>query len=418
MFESNTEQEPKAESKTRQTEEQTKHNTKQQAESNGNSEPETKKLEGFKVAMKDFIIDLIGTFPELNDGLHQGLVDLMEGKKTSGPIDELYDYCKTVYPPRFFDLLYQNKNIFEDGTMDTCFLPGIEFKNLWKLDISDKTREVIWKYLQLICFSLINDSDNLNSFGDTTKLFEAIGENELKEKLQETISNMSNLFDSSGNENIFGMDCSANLPNPDDLHDHISGLMEGKLGRLASQITEETLEEFQDLSGAKSVSDVFTKLFQDPGRLMKMVKKLGESLDSKIKSGEIKESELMEEAAEMMKNMKNMPGMENMQGLFEKMGMGGMAGMPGMGGKGKVNMNAMKGQLNQNIKTAKMKERMRAKLKKRQEEKAKTQGDQISILEKQLAEAKNTNSKLENIIGGNVKKNKKKKKRRKQKNKK
>ena len=401
MFESNTEYEPKAESKTEQTE---------PTESNGNSEPETNKLEGFNVAMKDFIIDLIGTFPELNDTLHQGLMDLMEGKKMSGPIDELYDYCKTVYPPRFFDLLYQNKNIFEDDSMDTCFLPGIEFKNLWKLDISDKTREVIWKYLQLICFSLINDSDNLNSFGDTTKLFEAIGENELKEKLQETISNMSNLFDSSGNDNVFGMDCSANLPNPDDLHDHISGLMEGKLGRLASQITEETLEEFQDLSGAKSVSDVFTKLFQDPGRLMKMVKKLGESLDSKIKSGEIKESELMEEAAEMMKNMKKMPGMDNMQGLFEKMGLGAMGG-----GNSKVNMNAMRGQLNQNIKTSKMKERMREKLKKRQA--ANNKDSQIAELEKQLMEAKNTNTQLETIIG--TKQNKKKKRRkRKQKNKK
>mgnify|MGYP006104762657 CR=1 FL=1 len=54
MFESNTEYEPKAESKTEQTE---------PMESNGNSEPETNKLEGFNVAMKDFIIDLIGTFP-------------------------------------------------------------------------------------------------------------------------------------------------------------------------------------------------------------------------------------------------------------------------------------------------------------------------------------------------------------------
>lgn len=199
--------------------------------------------------------------------------------------------------------------------------------------------------------------------------------------------------------------------------------MDGKLGRLASQITEETLEEFQDLSDSTSVSDVFTKLFQDPGRLMRMVKKLGSSLDEKIKSGEIKESELMEEASEMMKNMKNMPGMENMQSMFEKMGMGNMAGMAGMGGgKQKVNMNAMRGQLNQNIKTAKMKERMREKLRKRQEAKLKESvpQDDISILEKQLREAKNANSKLENIIEkkGKIKKNKKNKKRRKQKNKK
>jgi hypothetical protein len=396
---------------------------KESNKESSNSDDTDIKLKSFKTAMKDFIKDIIGTFPEFTDTLHPGLIDILEDKEDSKEIQELYNYCKTVYSPRFFDLLYQNKSIFTDEETNTEFLPGIEFKNLWKLDISENTKEVIWKYLQLICFSLINDTDNLNNFGDTTKLFEAIGENELKEKLQETISNMSKIFDNGEEENpMFNFDASGDLPNPDDLHEHISGLMNGKLGRLASQITEETLEEFQDLSDSTSVSDVFTKLFQDPGRLMRMVKKLGSSLDEKIKSGEIKESELMEEASEMMKNMKNMPGMENMQSMFEKMGMGNMAEMAGMGGKQKVNMNAMRGQLNQNIKTAKMKERMREKLRKRQEAKLKENSpqDDISILEKQLQEAKNVNSKLENIIEkkGKIKKNKKNKKRRKQKNKK
>ena len=399
---------------------------KETNEETSNGDNSDIKLKSFKTAMKDFTKDIMGTFPEFRDTLHKGLIDILEDKEDSKEIQELYQYCKTVYPPRFFDLLYQNESIFTDKEINTEFLPGIEFKNLWKLDISDNTKEVIWKYLQLICFSLINDTDNLNNFGDTTKLFEAIGENELKEKLQETISNMSKIFNSEGegSENpMFNFDASGDLPNPDDLHEHISGLMDGKLGRLASQITEETLEEFQDLSDSTSVSDVFTKLFQDPGRLMRMVKKLGSSLDEKIKSGEIKESELMEEASEMMKNMKNMPGMENMQSMFEKMGMGNMAEMAGMGGgKQKVNMNAMRGQLNQNIKTAKMKERMREKLRKRQEAKLKESvpQDDISILEKQLQEAKNANSKLENIIEkkGKIKKNKKNKKRRKQKNKK
>ena len=396
---------------------------KESNKESSNSDDTDIKLKSFKTAMKDFIKDIIGTFPEFTDTLHPGLIDILEDKEDSKEIQELYNYCKTVYSPRFFDLLYQNKSIFTDEETNTEFLPGIEFKNLWKLDISENTKEVIWKYLQLICFSLINDTDNLNNFGDTKKLFEAIGENELKEKLQETISNMSKIFDNGEEENpMFNFDASGDLPNPDDLHEHISGLMNGKLGRLASQITEETLEEFQDLSDSTSVSDVFTKLFQDPGRLMRMVKKLGSSLDEKIKSGEIKESELMEEASEMMKNMKNMPGMENMQSMFEKMGMGNMAEMAGMGGKQKVNMNAMRGQLNQNIKTAKMKERMREKLRKRQEAKLKENSpqDDISILEKQLQEAKNVNSKLENIIEkkGKIKKNKKNKKRRKQKNKK
>lgn len=34
----------------------------------------------------------------------------------------------------------------EDSTIDTEFLPHIYFKNLWQFDITQKTRDVIWKY--------------------------------------------------------------------------------------------------------------------------------------------------------------------------------------------------------------------------------------------------------------------------------
>ena len=35
------------------------------------------------------------------------------------------------------------------------FTPSIDIKNLWKEDISENTREHIWKYLQLILFSVL-----------------------------------------------------------------------------------------------------------------------------------------------------------------------------------------------------------------------------------------------------------------------
>ena len=52
---------------------------------------------------------------------------------------------------KFFDILYQNQTIFEDNNENNVyFLPGVNFKTLWNENISDKTRETIWKYLQLI----------------------------------------------------------------------------------------------------------------------------------------------------------------------------------------------------------------------------------------------------------------------------
>jgi len=104
------------------------------------------------------------------------------------------------------------------------------------------------------------------------------------------------------------------------------------------------------------VQDVFQKLFKNPGKLMGLVKNVGSKLESKMKSGDIKESELIAEASEIINRMKNMPGMGNMQEMLSKMGLGSLP-------KGaKLDLNAMEAKLNQTMKTAKMKERMRQKV--------------------------------------------------------
>ena len=103
--------------------------------------------EEFKKVVKDFYRDILTTFPECKDKLGPSEVSFLTDE---GDPLILFEYCKKVYPERFFDILYQNQEIFEDEDINTKFLPNIEFKNLWKEDISDKTRDVIWKYLQLI----------------------------------------------------------------------------------------------------------------------------------------------------------------------------------------------------------------------------------------------------------------------------
>ena len=104
------------------------------------------------------------------------------------------------------------------------------------------------------------------------------------------------------------------LPDAEELHNHITGLLDGQLGMLAKEIAEETANEMNlDLDNVSTVGDVFQKLFKNPGKLMEIVKKVGQKLDDKMKSGEIKESEIMKEAADLMKKMNKMPGMKNMQ---------------------------------------------------------------------------------------------------------
>ena len=347
----------------------------------------------FNKIIKDFVNDLHITFSDIiTEDKYQKLFlfikDVVDENEYNLYIKELFDYCKNIYPERFFDILYQNNNMFCNEEINTNFLPELDFKLLWKEDISDNTRETMWKYLQLILFTIITSVKNEKSFGDTAKLFEAINEDEFKSKLEDTIGEMSKMFenmnlnmDNNCNENNennennynddhpneqdrekdfnkFKNDFAKNLPNAEDIHNHITGMMDGKLGKLAKEIAEETYNDLDiniDPSNADMTS-IFKQILSNPNKIMNLVKNVGSKLDNKIKSGDIKESELLEEASELMNKMKNMPGMGNLEGMLNKMG------MPGMPGGGKVNMNAFNQHMQQNMKNAKMRERMKNKI--------------------------------------------------------
>ena len=336
----------------------------------------------FNKIINDFISDIVTTFPE-----YSGLIKRWWTRTVASPEDDLnprakaeitfvFRHCVKVMPERFFDILYKNVDIFKDESeINTEFLPGIVFKQLWKCDISDNTRETVWKYLQLVLFSVIGSVHNSADLGDTAKLFEAINEDELKEKLTETLGNMQTMFDSftkgegtsetedqetnddgTNNNNEETPNNEKGIPNAEDIHKHINSMMDGKLGKLAMELAQETASELDlDIDDTKDAKDVFQKLFKNPGKLMNMVKNIGGKIETKIKSGEIKESELMSEGMDLLNQMKNMPGMGDMSKIFSQMG------IPGLGKNTKVNMGAMEAQMNKNMKLAKMKERMRAK---------------------------------------------------------
>lgn len=338
----------------------------------------------FKKIVSDFVADIATVFPEHGDAC--ATVYNME-------LNAVYEHCKRVYAPQFFNILYRNETVLFAEPIE--LLPGLNFKVLWETpDISEATKEAIWKYLQLVMFSVVSDLSDTSTFGDAAKLFEAIDENVLKSKLEEVMNQMHDMFKDDGKsaaggdeagadtdagaESNAGADADANAGfpgmDPHSMHEHLSGLLGGKIGNLAKEIADETAAELNlDTADEASVQSVFQNLFKNPGKLMGIVKSVGQKLDTKLKSGEIKESEIMQEASDLMNKMKKMPGINNMADLLKKMGMeGGMGGMAdmakmaaamGMGGKNaKFNMGAMQSHLNQNLKSAKTKERMQQKL--------------------------------------------------------
>ena len=83
------------------------------------SEPgETIPIEFYKV-IRDLVRDLLITFPERKDRLDDDIrcVVMSSDTETLSPethasLNILFEHCKQVFPERFFDILYQNTDMF------------------------------------------------------------------------------------------------------------------------------------------------------------------------------------------------------------------------------------------------------------------------------------------------------------------
>merc|ERR1711935_530110 len=80
---------------------------------------------------------------------------------------------------------------------------------------------------------------------------------------------------------------------------------------------KEIATEFIDDNNGDGGGDVMQDLMKNPSKLFSLTKKIGDKLDSKMKNGELNESELMSEVGNMMSNMNNIPGMDNFKHLFK-----------------------------------------------------------------------------------------------------
>jgi hypothetical protein len=390
---------------------------------NPNLENISEMPEKFPSIMNDFLRDLSTTFPEYSN---------LWGSWLSPDTDmcELYKYCLTVYPERFFDILYQSDEIFQTTSeINTFFLPNVDFKMLFSIpDISENTKKTMWKYLQLIMITIMGSIKSSASFGDAASIFEGINEEELQSKLSETINGLSDFFKTMQNDdsedpeefakkfaegfqssgpdmekafesmfgspqgegqdeanadpekqNTFNFD-SSSIPNVDELHGHIKGLFDGKIGSLAKELAEELSGEVMDMfdDGAgevKSTGDILKKMMKNPKQIMELVKKISTKLDNKMKNGNISQEELMKEAGDLLSKMKGMGNGKDFQDMMKGM-MKNMSPMMGaMMGKGaKMDMNKVNKEVAKNT----HKERMLNKL---QQKRAQTEAQSNFVLE-------------------------------------
>jgi len=348
----------------------------------------------FRSVIIDFATDLSTTFPEYSflwaKWINPDLPELQ--------IKQLFEYCLAVFPERFFDILYQNEEIFlPENKTNTFFLPDVDFKLLFQCDnISEHTKKSLWKYLQLLLFTIVGSTKDKANFGETINVFNGVDQEVLQEKMHETMGSILEFFQNITEEKKVGGEetesaaapppaaegevpdfakmfgggagtsAGKDMPNIEHLNEHLKKLFEGKIGSLAKEMAEEISGEFTDLLGdckgdIKDTKDVIQKLLKNPQKIMELMKKVASKLDSKMKSGEISRDEIMKEAGDLFGSMKDMGDNKHFMEMFKNLSK--MSGMPGVIPKNtKVDTNA----LNRMTKQQATRERLRKKMAEKQ----------------------------------------------------
>ena len=250
---------------------------------------------------KGFIDDLIKVFPEYKIVLYENYSDIL-GLETLKIREnqKIKDFLKKIDSVST-EITDKNESIFEN---DLFLLKDVCFKKIWSSNISDKTKQTIWKYLQSFCLINININTLEKLNGDDN-----LSDKKISRKSKKDLENYQKInedFSTTGND-----------PSNEDLSGFNNILENTNIGKIAKEITEEL--NLGDDSSEADMKEVF-----NPENMMKIFS----SINSKISdNGDLSKEDLASEATNICSTMKDNPLFSQLMGLqstmFSQMGQQG-----------------------------------------------------------------------------------------------
>jgi len=261
---------------------------------------------------KSFVSDICKVFPEHKECIDKNYSEILELTEISIDDNEIISEFLKNIDNNSNDISNKDSKIF---TEELFLIKDISMKSIWESDISEKTKENIWKYLQAFC--VINISRNSND-----KINEVLKSIESNEKVtdKKTVKEMKKL--KKMNENLNKEVKDEDNKNTDTNND-IENLVENtSIGNLAKEITESM--GFSD-NGEPDMEDIMK-----PENMMNMFQTINTTLNEKINNKELDMGNLFGEASGLMNNNDMMKGM-----------MGMISGMSNAGGEGAPDLSGM-----------------------------------------------------------------------------
>ena len=249
---------------------------------------------------KSFIDDIINVFPEYKGRLLSYYKEVVETKKNDHP--KIIEFLKNMNEISE-QVINKDVTLFEK---DPIILQNVSFKLIWNSDISDQTRNSIWKYLQTFCIVNIQSESTTEKINDVIKLIDS---NE-KVKDKETVRNMKKLkklneeFDIKEIKKII----SENPESIDQGVNQMDTMFENtNIGKIAKEITQD-LDIESIVSGGGRIEDLLTG-----GGMANIMKTITSKMSDK--EGQMDTDQLMKEATEICGSMEGNPLFSSLLGM-------------------------------------------------------------------------------------------------------
>lgn len=305
---------------------------------------------------KSFIKDIIKVFPEYQLKLEDVYGTLLKMDTCNLEEEELLK--------EFLDRVHKlNKKITnKDETMfneDPLLLTDISFKNIWTTNISYKTKENIWKYLQTFCLLALNHQSNKDLANAISDLSESKTVELKDKKLASDVKKIKKMTQNI--QEPIAEDLSDNVESNQEVNEFENPLENimgnSSIGKLAEEVSKELdLEAMLGSVDSENPMDIFQNLMSG-GAMNKIMGTIHNVVNTKVESGELNKETMMNEA-------QGIYGQLGQNDMFQK-----MAQQAGNVQQQQQTKNVTTAQQNNPHSSNKTKARLQKKLKDKQKEK-------------------------------------------------
>jgi len=262
---------------------------------------------------KSFISDIIKVFPEYEQPIKETYETLLQLETCKIEEQELLQEFLDRVHKLNKKITTKDESLFDE---DPLIVTNISFKQMWSTNISYKTKETIWKYLQTFCLLSLNHQSNK----DLQDALQNLSDNKTIEITDKKVaSDVKKIKKMTENiQEPIAEDIQSEEENP--FSDIEQMMNSSEIGKIAQQVSE-TLD-FESMLGSDSDNpmEVFQKLMSGDA-MNQIIGSIDKVVNQKVDSGEISKESMVSEAEGLYKNMGSNP-------LFQAMGQMGQPQQP------------------------------------------------------------------------------------------